>query len=59
MISAKQGFQARATEVKAKPVLDKLIDHKIVFANQSAEIEYIPYHYLWGHYIDVLKKGSR
>ncbi len=59
IISANQGFQPHATALKAKPILDKLTEHKTVFANQSAEIEYIPYHYLWEHYLTVLKKGNR
>jgi len=55
-VAATEGFAPRATQKAAKPIYDQLTNRDIVFANQSAELEYIPYEDLWEIGIEILKK---
>ncbi|MFK8009082.1 MAG: hypothetical protein AB8H03_22165 [Saprospiraceae bacterium] len=53
-VSAKYGFQPEDTKKHTADYFKLLNEAEIVFANQSAEIEYIPYHILWKYGIEIL-----
>ncbi|MEM6963714.1 MAG: hypothetical protein AAF573_03040 [Bacteroidota bacterium] len=53
-LAAKFGFNPNLFEAPAKPWLEKIEGEAIAFANQSAEIEYIPYPHLWQYGLEIL-----
>jgi len=55
-VAANEGFAPRATKKAALPLYEQLTSRDIVFANQSAELEYIPYEDLWEIGIEILEK---
>jgi len=55
-VSAKYGFQPEETKTNTSEYFDLMDEAEIVFANQSAEIEYIPYHFLWKYGMQVLDR---
>jgi hypothetical protein len=55
-VSAKYGFQPEETKTNASEYFELMNEAEIVFANQSAEIEYIPYHFLWKYGMQVLDR---
>ena len=57
-VAATEGFAPRATRKAVQPLLKELTSRDIVFANQSAELEYIPYEHLWEIGMGILMKRS-
>ena len=54
-IAAKEDFAPRATKKAVQPLYQEMISRDIVFANQSAELEYIPYEDLWEIGMEILE----
>lgn len=55
-IAAKNGFQPNETRKRVEKYAQLLNEAEIVIANQSAEIEYIPYHILWKFGLEILDR---
>jgi len=55
-IAATEGFAPRATQKAVQPIYKQMTSRDIVFANQSAELEYIPYEDLWEMGMEILEK---
>lgn len=57
-VASKYGFEPQQTEKNAKKYFNKMMEQEVIFANQSAEIEYIPYDQLWYFALEILKTQS-
>ena len=56
-VAATEGFAPRATKKAVQPLYKEMTSRDIVFANQSAELEYIPYEDLWAIGMKILEAG--
>jgi hypothetical protein len=57
-VAAKYGFQPNETKEHNAAYFKLLNKAEIVFANQSSEIEYIPYHFLWEYGMVMLDRAQ-
>jgi len=55
-IAATEGFVPCATKKATASLYQEMTSRDIVFANQSAELEYIPYEELWAIGMEILER---
>ena len=55
-VAATEGFAPRATKKATASLYQEMTSREIVFANQSAELEYIPYEELWAIGMEILEE---